>query len=222
MIYIDPPFATADDFKGKDGGKAYTDKKAGAEFVEYLRKRLIVAREVMAENGLIYVHLDWKKAHYIKIVMDEVFGENNFLNDIIWFYKRWNIATKMFARNHDIILCYKKSSGNDYTFNNLYVPKSEKSSGNGKAWQSYIDETTGKRKSVLLDEESKGVPMPDVWEISMINPMAKERKSVGYPTPKTRSIVRTNNKVVNKSRGYSVRFLFGFGHYCSCSRKVRA
>lgn len=104
MIYIDPPFATADDFKGKDGGKAYTDKKAGAEFVEYLRKRLIVAREVMAENGLIYVHLDWKKAHYIKIVMDEVFGENNFLNDIIWFYKRWNIATKMFARNM-ILFC---------------------------------------------------------------------------------------------------------------------
>ena len=220
LIYIDPPFATADDFKGKDGGKAYTDKKAGAEFVEYLRKRLIVAREVMAENGLIYVHLDWKKAHYIKIVMDEVFGENNFLNDIIWFYKRWNIATKMFARNHDIILCYKKSSGNDYTFNNLYVPKSEKSSGNGKAWQSYIDETTGKRKSVLLDEESKGVPMPDVWEISMINPMAKERKSVGYPTQKPEALLERIIKSSTNPGDIVLDFFSGSGTTAAVAEKL--
>lgn len=189
LIYIDPPFATENDFNGKDGEKAYADKKQGSEFIEFLRRRLIMAREILADDGLIFVHLDWKKVHYIKIVMDEVFGENNFLNDIVWFYKRWNIATRMFARNHDVILCYKKNSGNNYTFNNLYVPKSEKSSGNGKAWQSYIDEETGKRKSVLLDEVSKGVPMPDVWEISMINPMAKERKMVGYPTQKPEALL---------------------------------
>lgn len=220
LIYIDPPFATSDDFQGKDGSKAYTDKKAGAEFVEYLRKRLIVAREVLAEDGLIYVHLDWKKAHYIKIVMDEVFGENNFLNDIVWFYKRWNIATKLFARNHDIILCYKKSNGNNYTFNNLYVPKSEKSSGNGKAWQSYIDEETGKRKSVLLDEESKGVPMPDVWEISMINPVAKERKTVGYPTQKPEALLERIIKASTNPGDIVLDFFAGSGTTAAVAEKL--
>ena len=220
LIYIDPPFATSDDFQGKDGSKAYTDKKAGAEFVEYLRKRLIVAREILAEDGLIYVHLDWKKAHYIKIVMDEVFGENNFLNDIVWFYKRWNIATKLFARNHDIILCYKKSSGNNYTFNNLYVPKSEKSSGNGKAWQSYIDEETGKRKSVLLDEESKGVPMPDVWEISMINPVAKERKAVGYPTQKPEALLERIIKASTNPGDIVLDFFAGSGTTAAVAEKL--
>ncbi|MDD4760394.1 MAG: DNA methyltransferase [Bacteroidaceae bacterium] len=60
LIYIDPPFATSDDFQSKDGAKAYTDKKKGAEFIEYLRKRLLLAKEVLADDGSIYVHLDSK------------------------------------------------------------------------------------------------------------------------------------------------------------------
>ena len=75
LIYIDPPFATSDDFEGKEGAKAYTDKKKGAEFIEYLRKRLILAKEILAEDGSIYVHLDSKMGHYIRHVtwtIDEV------------------------------------------------------------------------------------------------------------------------------------------------------
>ena len=81
LIYIDPPFATKQDFM-KDREKAYQDKIIGAQFIEFLRKRLILLREVLADDGSVYVHLDWKKGHYIKVVMDEVFGEHNFLNDI--------------------------------------------------------------------------------------------------------------------------------------------
>lgn len=86
LIYIDPPFATKSDFQGGNGEKAYTDKVAGAEFIEFIRKRLILMRELLAEDGSIFVHLDWKKSHYIKVVMDEVFGEHNFVNDLIWCY----------------------------------------------------------------------------------------------------------------------------------------
>ena len=82
LIYIDPPFATKQDFM-KDREKAYRDKIIGAQFIEFLRKRLILMREILADDGSIYVHLDWKKGHYIKAIMDEVFGEHNFLNDII-------------------------------------------------------------------------------------------------------------------------------------------
>src|SRR3989339_658653 len=78
LIYIDPPFATKQDFM-KDREKAYRDKIIGAQFIEFLRKRLLLLREVLADDGSIYVHLDYKKGHYIKNVLDEIFGEYNFL-----------------------------------------------------------------------------------------------------------------------------------------------
>ncbi len=187
LIYIDPPFATKQEFKGSQDQKAYQDKIAGAKFVEFLRKRLIFLRELLADDGSIYVHLDWKKSHYIKTIMDEIFFENNFLNEVIWYYRRWNIKTNLFARNHDCLLFYAKKAGK-HIFNNLYIPKSSKSSGEGKAWQSVIGED-GIRRSVLLDVESKGVPMPDIWEISVINPVGLERKEVGYPTQKPEALL---------------------------------
>jgi len=84
LIYIDPPFATESDFKSKVGDKAYTDKIKGAEFVEFLRRRLIVAREILSDDGNIIVHMDNKKIHYSKIMLDEILGEGNYINEIIW------------------------------------------------------------------------------------------------------------------------------------------
>lgn len=84
LIYIDPPFATDSEFKSKGGDKAYTDKIKGADFVEFLRRRLIVAREILSDDGNVIVHLDNKKIHYAKIVLDEVFGEGNYINEIVW------------------------------------------------------------------------------------------------------------------------------------------
>ncbi len=84
LIYIDPPFATESDFEASKKQKAYTDKAKGAEFIEFLRRRLVLAKEIMADDGNIIVHLDNKKSHYIKLILDEIFGENNFINEIIW------------------------------------------------------------------------------------------------------------------------------------------
>lgn len=104
LIYIDPPFATSDDFSTKEGAKAYTDKKEGAEFIEYLRKRIILAHSILADDGSIFVHLDWKMAHYIKIVLDEVFGKNNLRNEIVWAYNGpGSPGMKQFNRKHDTI-----------------------------------------------------------------------------------------------------------------------
>ena len=84
LIYIDPPFATESDFSGSQGQKAYTDKAKDAEFVEFIRRRLIIAKEILARDGSIYIHLDQKKSHYIKTILDEIFGEGNFRNEIVW------------------------------------------------------------------------------------------------------------------------------------------
>ncbi len=126
LIYIDPPFATRQDFM-KDKEKAYRDKVLGAQFIEFLRRRLILLREVLAEDGSIYVHLDTKKGHYIKAVMDEVFGEENFQNELIW--KRTPFAGSSKARaakfpiNHDSIFFYTKTDR--YFFKKQFQPYSQ-------------------------------------------------------------------------------------------------
>lgn len=83
LIYIDPPFATESDFKAEQGQSAYSDKKRGADFIEFLRRRLILAKSLLAPDGSIYVHVDFRKGHYIKIGLDELFKEFEFA-EIIW------------------------------------------------------------------------------------------------------------------------------------------
>lgn len=84
FIYIDPPFATKREFGGAQDQRAYQDKIAGAKFIEFIRKRLILLKQLLSDDGNIIVHLDNRKIHYIKIVMDEIFGEHNFINEIVW------------------------------------------------------------------------------------------------------------------------------------------
>ena len=124
LVYIDPPFATRQEFRGSQDQKAYQDKIAGAKFLAFLRKRLVFLRELLSDDGSIYVHLDWKKGHYIKVTMDEVFGENKFINEIIWRRKQaqaW--LSKQFGVINDTILWYSKT--NDYPFNPEYSKTDE-------------------------------------------------------------------------------------------------
>jgi hypothetical protein len=112
LIYIDPPFATKQEFRGSQDQKAYQDKIAGANFLEFLRKRLVFLRELLSEDGSLYVHLDWKKAHYVKALIDEVFGENHFQREIIWSTETvsgFKSQATNWIRSHDSILYYMKS-----------------------------------------------------------------------------------------------------------------
>jgi len=84
LVYIDPPFATRKEFRNAQDERAYQDKIIGARFVEYLRKRLIFLRELLHEAGNIVIHLDNRKVHYIKVILDEIFGEHNFINEVVW------------------------------------------------------------------------------------------------------------------------------------------
>lgn len=108
LVYIDPPFATKQDFM-KDREKAYRDKIIGAQFIEFLRRRLILLREILADDGSIYLHLDTKKIHYLKVVMDEIFSEFNFKNEIIWKRTSAHSDSKTYANVHDTVLFYSKS-----------------------------------------------------------------------------------------------------------------
>jgi adenine-specific DNA-methyltransferase len=134
LIYIDPPFATGNTFrKGKrsatmsssqDDEIAYTDEKTGSEFIEFLRERLTLLRELMSDSGSIYLHIDYKIGHYVKVMMDEIFGIKNFRNDIT----RIKCNPKNFQRGgygnyKDMILFYTKSDR--FIWNEPLVERSE-------------------------------------------------------------------------------------------------
>jgi adenine-specific DNA-methyltransferase len=121
LIYIDPPFATESSFVSKDQEHAYSDNLAGAEFVEFLRERLIIIRELLSKTGSIYLHLDNKMAFTMKLIMDEVFGENNCRA----FITRKKCSTKNYTKNtfgnvSDYIMFYSKTS--NYTWNRPFDP----------------------------------------------------------------------------------------------------
>lgn len=198
LVYIDPPFATMKEFQGNEEQKAYQDKVIGAKFVEFLRKRLVLIRELLADNGGVYVHLDWKKSHYIKVVMDEVFGEHNFRNDIVWHYpgREMHISTKFNAK-HDKLLFYAKSNRTKIRMDQVAVPydKEERLKGlrrkihrdpDGQEW---VWETRGQAagqepyKRYVDEIISKGRPLSDVWsDLQFLRGNHPER--TGYPTQK--------------------------------------
>jgi len=139
LIYIDPPFFTGADFtvKTKVGDeqiekapsiieeRAYKDTWSGgiASYLKYMHERLVLMRELLAENGSIYVHLDWHVGDYVKVMMDEIFGYENFRNEIARQSVFSHSDPKQFGRNHDIILFYTKTS--DYIWNTQYQPYDE-------------------------------------------------------------------------------------------------
>jgi site-specific DNA-methyltransferase (adenine-specific)/adenine-specific DNA-methyltransferase len=120
LIYIDPPFATKQEFRGSQDQKAYQDKVAGAEFIEFLRKRLIFLRELLADDGNLIFHLDSRKIHYAKVILDDIFGENNFVNEIIWHKGREGGSSRSHAIGSGIpteyqnLLVYAKNRRNRY------------------------------------------------------------------------------------------------------------
>jgi site-specific DNA-methyltransferase (adenine-specific)/adenine-specific DNA-methyltransferase len=110
LIYIDPPFATRQEYRGNQDERAYQDKVVGARFIEFLRKRLVFLSELLTADGSIYVHLDTKKSHYIKAILDEILGEANFRNEIIWRRQSAHNDSTKCGAIHDTVFFYTKSA----------------------------------------------------------------------------------------------------------------
>lgn len=192
LVYIDPPFATSDDFQSKEGAKAYTDKKKGSEFIEYIRKRLILIREVLSDDGCIFVHLDWKKAHYIKVILDEVFGESNFVNEIVWHYPdNFQGNVKGFANNHNVIFWYAKSS--HYTANKVLIPLAKATRRDKRIWSAEEKKLVSARdeSGKLIYEEFTEKKADDVWDIGQSSTTKKNSSEfIDYPTQKPEELIK--------------------------------
>lgn len=192
LIYIDPPFATVQDFKGDKGQKAYSDKAKGAEFVEFVRKRLILMREILAEDGNIFVHLDWKKAQYLKVLLDEVFGENNFVNEVIWHYAdNFQGNVNGFAINHNNIFWYSKSDV--YTANKVMIPLKGTVRRDKRIWSKELGKLVSARDKHgrLIYVEFTEKKADDVWEIGQSSTTkSASNEFIGYPTQKPEELLR--------------------------------
>lgn len=190
MIYLDPPFYTQKKQSLLDSiGKKYEFSDvwdSRQEYLEYMRVRLLEMRRVLKDTGNIFLHCDTSAGHYLRILLDEVFGESNFRSEIIWSYKRWSNSKRGLLPNHQTIYYYSKSKR--YKFNTLYgayspttnidqILQERKRNVAGKAV--YKRDEKG---DVVAAKEKKGVPLSDVWYIPFLNPKAKER--TGYPTQK--------------------------------------
>jgi len=225
LIYIDPPFDSKADYKktiklqGHEVDndytafeeKQYTDIWTNDEYLQFMYERLILMRELLADDGSIYVHCDWHKAHYLRCIIDGIFGINNFRNEIVWHYRRWTAASDTFQKMHDIILFYSKK--NKYTFNKVHIETTDgQKAKHNKGWDRNSVLIGGTRKPQLIvynqEKVDEAVELgrldlsefariinvdieetiaPDVWLINYINSQAIER--LNYPTQKPEALL---------------------------------
>ena len=155
--------------------------KGMAAYIGMMAQRLWEMRRVLKPTGSIYLHCDPTASHYLKLLMDMVFGKDEFRNEIVWHYRRWTGKANRFQRLHDIVLFYSRS--NNYLFNQIYTEYTTGSKQRKK--QGVLHRFKKGDAPVLVSQgevDERGVPENDVWQIPFVAPSAKER--VGYPTQK--------------------------------------
>jgi adenine-specific DNA-methyltransferase len=209
LVYIDPPFASGSHqhsrvyLRGKPRVSesfeetTYGDKWDQSQYLRWMAANLMAIRSIMSDRASIYIHLDWHISHYVKVLMDMIFGEANFINEIVWSYKSGGASLNSFARKHDTLYLYAKNKGS-----HVFNPLREKS---------YNRELKPYRfKNVTEYQDEKGwytlVNMRDVWEIDMVGRTSGER--VDYATQKPEALL---GRIVRASsdEGMTVADFFG-------------
>lgn len=198
LIYIDPPFDSKADYKKKIEikgkkpvyndinsfeEKQYGDIWTNDEYLQFMYERMILLRELLADTGSIYMHCDWHKVHHLRMLMDEVFGAHNFVNEIIWSYRTASGGKNEFNKQHDNILFYQKTNSRKYN------EQKEKSYTKAKGRKAGIVNYGAADTEFFEDEDGvfRWSGMRDVWDIPYINSQALER--LGYPTQKPETLI---------------------------------
>lgn len=186
LIYIDPPFSTNQEFRhnhertstissSKNDSIAYSDTLLGSDFIEFLRKRIVFLKEILSDDGSIYIHIDQKMGHYLKVIMDEIFGEEHFINDISRIKcNPKNFTRKGYGNVKDMILFYSKSD--DFQWNNSFENHTvedisrlfTKKDKNGRRYTTYPIHAPGVTKNGKTGQEWRGMKPPKGrhWRVS--------------------------------------------------------
>ena len=239
LIYIDPPFATGADFSftaqiGEDVGeidkkasiieeKAYRDTwGAGLNtYASMMTDRLRILRNLLSSEGTIFLHCDWHVGYLLRAIADEVFGTENFLNEIIWYYyNKFQGNVNRFASNHDVILWYRKREC--YKF----IPQTEKRlEGTVKQLVRKWDKTKGAIVNVkgpdgkVLYRETDEKTVDDVWRLSMLQP-ADRKENTGFPTQKPEALLRRVIETASLRGNLVADFFCGSGTTLAVAEKL--
>jgi len=220
LLYIDPPFGTGADFIVKGEELAYTDRWEDGlgEYLSTMLEQLELFRALLSERGTIFVHCDWHVSHYLRCLLDEVFGADAFKNEIVWRYRRWPTKTRAFQRMHDVLFWYGQSRGEKHAWTQPYEKLAKSTLETWGTKRQVADFSTGRRKPSQTDEETKGAPMSDVWEIGIIAPIARER--VGYPTQKPEALLRRVIEAASRPGDLVADFFSGSGTTLAVAEKL--
>ena len=237
LIYIDPPFDSKAEYikkvkiRGEEVSgeqqslieeKQYNDIWKNDEYLQFMYERLLIARELLSDTGSIYLHCDWHKGAYLRLIMDEVFGEENFVNEIIWHYRRWTAPSNDFQKLHDNLFWYSKNKACK-VYNPVWMKPANEEKGvresyerdeDGKLfrWQSLH----GKRYKIYRDE--RGVQAGDVWDISFVHPSGGERTD--YPTQKPEELLERIIKATSNESDLVLDFFCGSGTTLAAAQKL--
>ena len=214
LIYIDPPFFSNKNYEVIWGNgyelRSFGDRWKGGiqHYIGWMRERLIEARRVLKPNGTIALHCDKKANHHLRFLLDETFDEDNFINEIIWHYKRWTGKSQKFQQLHDNIFLYSLSK--KYKF---YPLMTEYTKGSQKRKMQGVLNRFKNGEAYKVSEKSineKGVRMGDVWtDIPFIPPSSKER--IGYRTQKPEALIKRFIKAFSNKDDVVLDFFGGGG-----------
>lgn len=244
LIYIDPPFDVGADFSmnieiGEEGdAESFTKKpsvieevayrdtwgKGADSFIAMIYERLKLMHELLAEDGSIYVHCDWRLSAHMRLILDEIFGPSNFRNEIIWHYQQGTKPERDFGRKHDTIFRYSK--GESVVFNQLRLPTTDPErykydDGDGRK---YVFGGSGMTTKYYAEEAR---PVDDVWtwldqhdpsRVLQVNPSGSER--IDYPTQKSEKLMERIVKVSSNEGDLVADFFCGSGTTLAVAEKL--
>ncbi len=217
LIYIDPPFCSNRNYDSTLPGQEFEDKwRDGLRtYLPWLMERVRVARALLKNTGSFFIHLDWHAVHYAKVELDKLFGYENFRNEIIWHYFMGGKPNKFFARKHDTILFYSKSS--EWHFTPLETLRTLPSKPSMKSPKGIIsvkckscDEDSGIYKSV--------VKCDDVWDLSGVFNMSAEYTD--YPTQKPETLLERIINQCSPENAVVADMFAGSGTTCVVAQKL--
>ncbi len=247
LVYIDPPFASGADYAKKvyirrnpliakaikqaeqeledDELKAFEEKMYGdiwdkEKYLNWMYENLMAIRSVMSENASIYVHLDYHIGHYVKILLDEIFGEDNFRNEIIWhYYNKMQGNVNRFASNHDTIYLYSKAPV--FVFNPIKETRDKATTQIKRIWdktsQKLVNAKDDEGKVIYIESTEKSID--DVWRLSMLQP-ADKVEPVGYATQKPEALLERVIKASSNEEMVVADFFGGSGVTAAVANKL--
>lgn len=230
LIYIDPPFDSKADYRTKvtlpgidlqqkptvveQFAYADTWEEGTISYLKMIYPRLVLMKELLSERGSIYVHIDWHIGHYLKILLDDIFGKDSFINELVWCYTGPTNQKRNFPRKHDCVLLYSKTGNYIFNADNVRVPfvKSNKSGGKTSF--------AGKKDELFLEKLDEKGKIPEDWWADIADLGKVHSEAVGYATQKPIKLLERIIKASSNEGDLVCDFFGGSGTTAAVAEKL--